>query len=104
MVLHCQDAQLTRLDQKQVDLAITTFTDFRLPGILGGHVNPGTENAAALCQQINARTVINTHDEPKRMQGLVARTARVTYPDYQSLSANTGFNFLEVPDYSPIEL
>ena len=85
-------------------LLITTFTDFRLPAILGGHVNPGIENAALLHTQLKPEFVINTHDEPKKMKGLVARHANVTYPDYDALEADETFNFIRTDNYEIIDL
>ena len=98
------EKQLARLQGSTFDLLITTFTDFRIPEILGGHVNPGLENAALLHQQLNPKEVIHTHDEPKRMQGLVARTAKITYPDYGELLDDERFNFRHVDNYAVQEL
>ena len=97
------DTQMSKLQGQRVDLLITTFTDFRLPEILGGHVNPGIENAMLLHQQLNPLNVINTHDEPKKMKGLVARSAKVVYPDYESLVASPELNFIHIENYEPVE-
>ena len=95
-------SQLGWLGEKQVDVLITTFTDFKLPSVLGGHVNPGIENAMLLHEQLHPRYVINSHDEPKKMQGLVARSAKVTYPDYSQLSADSRLNFIPIHNYEPV--
>lgn len=96
--------QLDRLGSDDIKLLITTFTDFRLPEILGGHVNPGIENAMLLHRQVRPEHVINTHDEQKKMKGLVANTAKVTYPDYDLLSARKDMNFIDVRDYEVFEV
>ncbi len=98
------DQQLDKLVDRDVDLLITTFTDFRLPQILGGHVNPGLDNAMALHHQLAPASVINTHDEEKKMKGLVARSAKVQYPDYESLQDSADMNFIHVHDYSRHEI
>ena len=98
------ESQLRQIEGDNTKLLITTFTDFRLPEILGGHVNPGLENAALLHEQLNPEKVIHTHDEQKKMKGLVARYAKVEYPDYGELSNSDTFNFIHVDDYQPLEL
>jgi len=98
------EKQLSRLATDEVSLMITTFTDFRLPEILGGHVNPGIENAMLLHAQVNPLHVINTHDEQKKMKGLVAKTAKVEYPDYTELSGRPGLNFIDIQDYQTIDI
>ncbi len=96
--------QLDRLSAIRIKLLITTFTDFRLPGLMGGQVNPGEGGATRLCAQLRPERVINTHDEEKRMGGLVARMARVEYPDYERLEQASAFNFLRIPNYEPVRI
>ena len=98
------EKQLGKLVTDSVDLLITTFTDFKLPAILGGHVNPGTAHAEALALQIRPKQVIHTHDEPKEMKGLVAKYAKVEYPDYDQLSREFAFRFIDIQDYTPVTI
>ncbi len=98
------DDQLRRMEGLEVDLLITTFTDFRIPEIMGGHVNPGEENALQLCAQLTPRHVINTHDEPKRMKGLVSKLATVSYPDLDRLENQAELNFMRIDDYATYQI
>jgi len=82
-------------------LIITTFSSFKLPSIMGGHVNPGMENVNYLIQTLKPAYVINSHDEKKIMKGLVNKFAKVSYPDISKISF-TDANFIPTPDYSEI--
>lgn len=96
------DAQLEILRAYEFHLLMSTCTDFRLPAVLGGHVNPGVENVAYLCGLLNPRYLLNTHDEEKIAKGLVARYAKITYPDYESLERREDLPFLSIMDYKKI--
>lgn len=94
--------ELDLLEQFDVQLLMTTFTEFRLPAIMGGLVNPGVEGAATLCKKLKPRHVINTHDEPKKMAGLVAKLAKTKYPDLGLLASNNELKFVYLKDYQPV--
>ena len=82
-----------------IKLLITTLTEFKLPGFMGGKVNPGMDNARKLVEILKPEKIINTHDEEKIAKGLVKRLAKVKYADYD----NTGFaNFIKTNDYEPV--
>ena len=83
---------------------ITTFTEFKLPKMMGGYVNPGIENAFELYKQISPEYVINTHDEKKKAKGLVSLLAKIKYPDLKSFEKMKDFNFINVDHYKTIEL
>lgn len=93
-----------RFPDLEVELLVTTFTQFQLPAILGGLVNPGMENVRELFLQLRPKSVINTHDEQKKGKGLVTRFAKVRYPDYGAIASSEAFNFIRTPDYEAIKL
>lgn len=86
------------------EVLITTFSQFQLPSILGGLVNPGLKNVKKLINQLNPDIVINTHDEKKIMKGLVAKFAKVEYPDLEKLKEDKTYRFIEMSDYTPLIL
>lgn len=90
--------------QYQYDLLMTTFSDFRIPKIMGGHVNPGIENVEYLNQLLQPKKILNTHDENKKGRGLVLKLAKVVFPDYSTLRKRKDMDFLHTPDYSVIEI
>lgn len=96
--------QLQRFNGLKVHLLITTFTDFQLPALLGGHVNPGLDAMRKLVDALQPRHVLNTHDEPKRMQGLVARFAKVEYAPYARLLEEPDLPFVHLDGYQPLSL
>lgn len=81
----------------------TTFTDFRLPSIMGGHVNPGLPNVNYLLDVLQPQYLINTHDEEKKAEGLVNKLAKVSYPNYDFIQ-NEYANFQSITDYQLREL
>ncbi|MCB0704026.1 MAG: MBL fold metallo-hydrolase [Saprospiraceae bacterium] len=96
---HLKKWQQDVLAERDIAMLFTTFTDFRLPAIMGGHVNPGLDHARWLEQVLNPRWIVNTHDEEKRAAGLVSKLAKVKYPDYEEASSFFGSRFREIPDY-----
>lgn len=75
------DGQLRLLKKLNIRLLITTFTYFKLPFFLGGKVNPGYEAALKLADQLDAKAIVNTHDEQKPGKGLVLKIAKTKYQD-----------------------
>ncbi|MCX8486132.1 MAG: MBL fold metallo-hydrolase [Crocinitomicaceae bacterium] len=65
--------------QKEASVLLTTVTTYELPFYLGGTVNLGLNKALQLAEQLNVKTVISTHDEQKRQEGIVARLSKRTY-------------------------
>lgn len=61
------------------DVLIATMTSYHLPFYLGGTVNLGLEKALELAKKLSAKTIISTHDEQKKQQGLVARLSKRNY-------------------------
>jgi hypothetical protein len=98
------DKQKAALRPYDAQLLMTTFTDFRLPGWLGGHVNPGMDNVETLCQLLQPRWLINTHDEEKMAKGLVSRFAEVEYADYEEIVQMNLLPFVPCAHYDPIRL
>ena len=78
-------AQLNLLAKFNIRLLITTFTYFKLPFFLGGTVNPGYEAALRLANQLQAKKIMNTHDEQKPGKGLVLRIAKTKYQETKSI-------------------
>ncbi len=101
---HLSEAQREAIEGIAFDLLITSFSDFRLPAWLGGHVNPGPENARQLAEVLQPRKVINTHDEQKRGKGLVSLLAKAVYPDYGKLQQEWEGKFVHTPDYNAVML
>ncbi len=96
--------QLAKAKEFDCKLLMTTFSEFQLPNWMGGKVNPGLDNVYQLVEQLNPQHILNTHDEEKKMKGLVARLAKVTYPDYEALSQKTNFPFHHLADYQVLDL
>ena len=90
------DSQLSILKELNIRILITTITYFKLPFFLGGTVNPGYEAAITLANQINAKAIVNTHDEQKPGKGLVLKIAKRKYTDTQAINEP---RFLEINDY-----
>lgn len=95
---------LSFMQQKKVQLLLTTFMHFQIPELLGGLVNPGPDAAASLVQQLCPTYIMNTHDERKKMRGLVQRTARILFPDLPALSSRYPGRFVVTEDYTVREL
>lgn len=99
-----QPEQLAAIQDLNIKLLITTFTHFKLPGFLGGEVNPGFPNAKRLVEQLKPEYVLNTHDEQKVGKGLVTKLAKVTYPDFDELEDNVHIPFVRTEHYEPVQL
>ena len=82
-----------------VSLLITTFTEFEIPKIMGGKVNPGMENVYELYRQIEPMNTINTHDEEKKAKGLVSSLAKIKYADYNAIEENNSISFIRIDNY-----
>lgn len=96
--------QLKWMENLNTEVLITTFSEFQLPSILGGLVNPGLKNVTQLIRQLNPKNVLNTHDEKKIMKGIVSRFAKVKYPDLVKLKEDKAYRFIELSDYTPLKL
>ena len=97
-------AQKAALHPYDVQVLMATFTDFRLPAWLGGHVNPGMDNVEALCQLLQPRWLLNTHDEEKIARGLVARFAEIEYANFGEIEEMQALPFVHAPHYDKIRL
>ncbi len=97
-------SQEEMIQGKSYKLLITTLSDFRIPKIMGGHVNPGTENVDYLVKTLRPEHLINTHDEEKGGRGLVLKLAKVTFPDYDAAEAKADWNFIRTADYGVVDL
>ena len=91
--------QLDLINKYSVSLLITTFTEFEIPKIMGGKVNPGMDNVYELFNQIKPKNTINTHDEEKKTKGLVSALAKIKYADYDEIESNNSINFIRVDNY-----
>jgi len=94
------EKQLELFNQNKTKLLITTFTEFEIPKIMGGKVNPGMENVHELYNQINPENTINTHDEEKKAKGLVSSLAKIKYADYDKIESNNSINFIRIDNYT----
>lgn len=61
-------------------LLLTPFNHYKLPFFLGGVVSPGLEGVEHLCEVLNPKKVIATHDEDKHARGLVSKFAKIIRP------------------------
>ena len=91
--------QLDIINKYSVSLLITTFTEFEIPKIMGGKVNPGMDNVFELFSQIKPNNTINTHDEEKKTKGLVSALAKIKYADYDEIESNNSINFIRIYNY-----
>jgi len=98
------DSQKKVASQLKYDLLMTTFSDFRIPKIMGGHVNPGIKNVEYLNQLLQPKKILNTHDENKKGRGLVLKLAKVVFPDYGVLKERKDMDFIHSPDYGVVKI
>ena len=98
------DHQWDLIKDLKYKLLITTFTEFSLPKIMGGKVNPGMENVQYLVDKLNPEKVMNTHDEQKKMKGLVSKLAKINYQDFKSNKDLYPFEYIYVPNYEELNL
>jgi hypothetical protein len=92
------------IDGYHVKLFITSFTEFDLPSIMGGKVNPGLKQGKSLADSLEPEYVLNTHDEAKKMKGLVGRLGKVRYPEFDELQKEFRGKFLVTEDYEMREI
>ena len=88
-------------------LLINPFNYYKLPFFLGGVVSPGLEGVKHLCEILEPRAVIATHDEDKHATGIVSKFARIKRPfgnksltDFPWLKDR----YLELNNYKRIEI
>lgn len=96
-----EPADLGKLNSLKIQVLMGTFTEFTLPGLMGGKVNPGLANVRALQAQLQPQWIVNTHDEEKKMRGLVAKLAKVNYANYEEIAQNPELPWLAFSDYTP---
>lgn len=61
-------------------LLINPFNFYKLPFFLGGVVSPGMDGVNHLCDVLQPKKVIATHDEDKHAKGLVSKFAKIIRP------------------------
>lgn len=61
-------------------LLINPFNYYKLPFFLGGVVSPGIDGVKHLCDVLDPKKVIATHDEDKHAKGLVSKFAKIIRP------------------------
>ncbi len=97
--------QRQQLTDYNIVLLITSFSLFRLPGWMGGDVNPGMDRARQLVEMLDPQKVVHTHDEEKNARGIVKKIARVIYPDYEQLKKDFPGRFIYLgEDYQYLTL
>lgn len=103
-----QDSQIEIANRfSPYDLLITPLNLYKLPVVLGGKVSPGVEVIKSLCEIIQPKKIVATHDEDKHAKGLVTKFAKVTKaPTKDILSQKNFFGkaYLEIEDYNLITL
>ena len=88
-------------------LLITPFNYYSLPFFLGGVVSPGLKGVEYLCETLNPKKVIATHDEDKHATGLVSKFAKIKRPSStENLLKYAWLNnrYLEVNHYNRINI
>ena len=95
--------QMNYLKQYRYRTLITSFTWFKIPKIMGGLVNMGIENVSFLHDALQPAHILNTHDEPKKMKGLVQKLANIVYHDPEQVKA-TGLPYIETNHYQALTL
>jgi L-ascorbate metabolism protein UlaG (beta-lactamase superfamily) len=87
-------------------LLIMPFNKYSLPPVLGGTVSPGMKNVKELCDVLNPKHVVATHDEDKHATGMVQKFARVARPDPHQLKQLSWLNerYLSITNFNPIHL
>lgn len=95
-----KDSERESLRDLKFKILISTFTHFKIPELMGGLVNPGMDQVYQLYAQLKPDYVLNTHDEQKKMKGLVAKWAKIKYADLDEINASDRINFVKMPDYS----
>ncbi|NLR90125.1 MULTISPECIES: MBL fold metallo-hydrolase [Flammeovirga] len=58
-------------------LLVTPFNLYKLPFFLGGVVSPGIKGVEHLCETIQPKVVVPTHDEDKYAKGIVSKFAKI---------------------------
>jgi len=105
---HFNNMDLELLNQSSpCQLLITPFNYYKLPFFLGGVVSPGLEGVEHLCETLNPKKVIATHDEDKHAKGLVSKFARIKRPSStENLLKYAWLNnrYIEVNHYNRINI
>lgn len=101
---HPKADELNHYPTDNCRLLMTTLTDFRLPGIMGGHVNPGPDNALELIELLKPKKLLNTHDEQKKASGLVSLLGNIRYHETESLDQRIRELLIESDHYDAIRL
>ena len=92
-------------DCKTVDVLISPLNRYTLPRFLGGVVTPGIEGLDALVKQVQPRTIVQTHDEPKHGSGLIPALARIERFSEDMLLEHPWLQqkLLNITDYAPVQ-
>ncbi|MFM6933848.1 MAG: MBL fold metallo-hydrolase [Flavobacteriales bacterium] len=80
----------------KTDVLLTTLSTYKLPFFLGGNVNLGLKSAVEKAQELQAKTIISTHDEQKLQAGfvrLVSKRSFVQTDQFLTLSKNESYQF-----------
>ncbi len=87
-------------------LLITPFNKYTLPALLGGTVSPGLDNVKALCDLLNPKQIVSTHDEDKHASGIVQKFADITRPEPAQLEQLSWLQtrLLAINHFNPIQL
>ena len=89
------------------ELLITPFNYYKLPFFLGGIVSPGLKGVKHLCDTLNPKKVIATHDEDKHAKGIVSKFATIKrHSSSEDLLKYTWLTnrYLEVDHYNRINI
>ena len=85
-------------------LLLTPFNLYKLPFFLGGVVSPGLNGVQHLCEVLQPKKVIATHDEDKHAKGLVSKFAKIIRPESKDSLLTFPWlsnRYLEINHYEP---
>lgn len=88
-------------------LLITPFNYYKLPFFLGGLVSPGLNGVKHLCEILEPKKVVATHDEDKHAKGIVSKLATIKRPlSPKSLLKHSWLKnrYLDIDHYNQIKI
>ena len=88
-------------------LLITPFNYYKLPFYLGGLVSPGLSGVKHLCEMLEPKKVVATHDEDKHAKGIVSKLATIKRPSSPKTLLQHSWlknRYLDIDHYNQIKI
>lgn len=92
-------AEILSFVRKPLSALICTISEYHIPAILGGQLNLGLDAAIGVAENLNARSILDSHSENKTKEGIVGRFSRAVAPDHATAAAKCaakGIGYVEV--------